>query len=254
MALNPPIYTNVTNLSLRNTPEVPWEVRDLRASTADVYQYIGTPVLVKKMYTDEDVQNGVAQEVASFDYVMGQSVYWNDLLSHGIGICSVETQPNEWFGATDPNNPEIVEIIQSPTQPYPWFQPAPKYRGYGPGFLTWAILADRPEDQWKLSQLGTFMRLQTATIQLPWYPEVGDNDLLIVCDIDKQGYIVNTYERYQLKQMAPVTMHGINRLGRRSYTDGPLTATNNRFVLGYSGELTKVPDSDITTYSVEVDR
>ncbi|CAM6003643.1 unnamed protein product [Sphagnum balticum] len=197
--------------------------------SADVYQYLGTPVLIKKMYTTKDVADGIAQKVATFDYVMGQSEYWGDVLSHGVGICSIETQPNEWFGAEDPNNPDIFTIIESDTQPYPWFVNAPKYRGYGPGFLTYVILPDRPEDQWKLSDLGALTRLQTATIQLPYYPEVGNNDVIIVVSTDQQGRITETYERYQLKQMSPVTMHGIDRGGARAALDGPLTANNNRY-------------------------
>lgn len=254
MSLNPPQYTDVRSLTLKNTPEVPWEVRDLRRTSADVYSYLGTPVLIKKMYTTKDVTDGCAQKVATFDYVMGQSEYWGDVLSHGVGICSIETQPGEWFGAEDADNPDIFTIIEADSNPYPWFVPAPKYRGYGPGFLTYAILPDRPEDQWKLSDLGALTRVQTAMVQLPWFPEVGDNDLLIVCSLDRQGRICETYERYQLKQMSPITHHGIDRYGNRGFGDGPLTANNNRFVIGYAGELTKVPDTDETIYNVETDR
>lgn len=255
MALYPPLYTDVRELGLRKDPDptVPWEVRDLRASSADVYRYLGTPVLVKKMYTVRDVDAGIATKQITWDYAMGQSVYWGDVLSHGIGICSVETQPGEWVGAEDPNDPDNLTIIESSEQPFPWFMPAPKYRGYGPGFLTYAVLPDRPEDQVKFTHLGTLTRVQTAVIQLPWYPEVGDNDLVIICDLDSHGYITNTYERYQLKKMSPITIHGIDRRGARAYNDGPLTATNNRFVAGYAGEMTKVPEFD-EIYNVEVDR
>ena len=253
MPLDPPIYTDVRSLTLRNTPEVPWEVRDLRSSSRDVYQYIGTPVLIKKMYTAMDVANGIATKQMTWDYVMGQSIYWGDNLSHGVGICSVDTQPGEWVGVEDPNNPDLPIIIESAQQPFPWFVPAPKYRGYGPGFLTYAILPDRPEDQMKFTELGVLTRTQTAIVQLPWYPEVGDNDLLIVCSLDNQGRINQTYERYQLKQMNPITHHGIDNRGNRAYYDGPLTANNNRYVIGYTGELTKVPDYD-QLYNVETDR
>jgi hypothetical protein len=253
MPLNPPQYTDVTSITLANTPGVPWEVRDLRRTSADVYQYIGTPVLIKKMYTTRDVTDGIAQKVATFDYVMGQSEYWGDVLSHGIGICSIETQPGEWFGSEDPDNPDIFTIIESNEQPFPWFVPAPKYRGYGPGFLTYVILPDRPEDQWKLSEQGALTRMQTATVQLPWYPEVGDNDILITCALDNQGRITETYERYQLKQMSPISMHGVNRRGARGVGDGPITANNNRMIIGYAGEISKIPDFDIA-YSIEVDR
>ncbi len=256
MPLFPPQYTDVRSLGLKAPadPTVPWEVRDLRRSSADVYQYIGTPVLIKKMYTSEDIDKGIATKQATWDTIMGQAVYWGDELSHGVGICSIETQPGEWVGVEDPDNPDLPIIIEADSNPYSWFVPAPKYRGYGPGFLTYAILPDRPEDQWKLSQLGALTRVQTATIQLPYYPEVGDNDLIIICSLNSQGHIIETHERYQLKNMAPITMHGIDRSGVRARHDGPLTANNNRFVIGYAGETTKAANFDDVIYSVETDR
>lgn len=251
MTLNPPTYTDVRDF-LGSPKQTPWEVRDLRISSRDVYRYLGTPVLLKKMYTIEDVNNGVAQEAPSFDYIFDQSTYANDAVSHGVGFVSIETQPGEWLGIAPDSDPALPTIVEADSPPYPNFVPAPKYRGYGPGFLTYAILPDRPEDQWKLTEQGALTRTQTATVQLPWWPYVGDNDLLIAVSLDQQSRIVETYDRYQLKQMAPITMHGIDRGGQREF--GPLSANNNRYLIGFAGEVTKVPPYDQTLLSVEVDR
>jgi hypothetical protein len=246
--LQEPIYTDVRGFL--GDPNVPWEVAHQRQASSEVYRFIGTPVLLKRMYTVEDVENGVAVEAQSMDYIMKQSTYWGDQLSHGVGYVSVETQPGEWFGVPPGGDETSPEILASETKPYPNFVPAPRYRGYGPGFLTYAIMPDRPEDQWKLTEQGALIRQQTAMVQLPWWPQIGDNDLLIVCSLNHVGRITKTYERYQMKMTSPVTMHGIDNLGYREFE---ANANNNRFWVGQQGELTKVPVND-QIYAVEVDR
>jgi hypothetical protein len=245
--LHAPTYTDVRGFL--GDSDVASEVAYQRKTSADVYRFLGTPLLIKRMYTIEDVENGDAIEAPTMDDIYKQSTYRTDSLSHGVGYVSVETQPGEWYGT--PPGGVRPELYVSESQPYPNYLPAPKYRGYGPGFLTYAILPDRPEDQWKLSEQGALIRTQTATVQLPWWPLVGDNDLIIVSELDSNGRIVQTYERYQLKMTSPITMHGRDRLGRQEF--GGVNSNNNRYWVGWQAEMTLVPYPD-EIYNLEVDR
>lgn len=223
---------------------VPWDIERQRRSNLEVMRRMGTPVLIKRMYTIEDVENGDAKESPTMDDIYHQSTYDKDELSHGVGYVSVETQDGEWY------NPLNGDVYIANVVPDPTFLPAPKYRGYGPGFLTYAILPDRPEDVWKLTPQGTLIRQQEAMCQLPWWPQVGDNDLLITCRLDESGKIAQTYERYQLKMVTPITMRGLDRSGNREFE---VNAGGNRFWVGQQCQANKVPTND-EIYNVEVDR
>jgi hypothetical protein len=205
---------------------------------------MGTPVLIKRMYTSEDVANGVAAETENWDPVYNSAIYATDYLSYGVGISSVETQDGEWF---DTNTGDVVI---SATNPGSGYQAAPRYRGYGPGFLTYAILPDRPEDVWKLTEQGALQHVQQAMAQIPWWPQVGDNDLLITCSLNSNGTIAETYERYELHMVTPVTMRGHDRYGAREFA---ANASGNRWWVGQQCEMNEIPKNDIR-YQVETDR
>jgi hypothetical protein len=223
---------------------VPWDISHARRSNLEVMRRMGTPVLLKHHYNIQDVENGVAQESPTMDDIYKQSTYATDELSYGVGYVSVETQDGEWY------DPRTGQLYISHTIPQAGFLPAPKYRGYGPGYLTYAILPDRPEDAWKLTQQGTLIRQQTAKVQMGWWPTVGDNDLLIVVSLDSSGQVAETYERYQLKQVSPITMRGLDRGGHR---ESDTTAGGNRYWIGQEMESAKMPPNDVV-YQVECDR
>lgn len=239
---NVPSYTDVRFFT--GDADVPRDIYNQRVASLEVMQRMGTPVMLKRVYNAEDAELGVAVAAPTFDTVYNQSTYAVDQLSHGIGYVSVDTQDGEWY------DPLTGKLYLSPTLPNPTYLPAPRYRGYGPGFLTYAILPDRPEDTWKLTPQGTLIRQQIAMAQLPWWPQVGDNDLLITCQVGVTGLITRTYERYQLKRVTPITMRGLDRMGER---ESEVNAGGNRFWVGQQCELAKIPTND-PTYQVEVDR
>lgn len=240
--LTAPIYTDVRQYS--GDPQTPPSLQKLRRNTLRTMQRFGTPVLLKRMYTAEDADNGVAVVSPTRDSVYGQSTHVTDDLSYGVGYVSAETQDGEWY------DPATGELYISDDQPDETFLPAPRYRGYGPGFLTYAILPDRPEDTWKLTPQGALTRQQQAMVQLPWWPQVGDNDLLITCQLEPNGLIAETFERYQLKMVTPITMRGSDRLGEREFV---VNAGGNRYWIGQQAEMTKIPTHDIV-YQLETDR
>lgn len=252
-ALLKPIYKNV----IRYTGDagVPQDMLRRRRLSLETMRRMGTPVLIKHLYTIEDVEKGIAEPSVGLDTVYQQPVH-DDQLSYGTGYVSVERAARgEWIKPATEN--EAAELkIQEEGEPE-WIK-APLYRGFGPGYLTYAILPDAPEDRYKLTEEGALIRTQQARLQLPWYPQVADNDLLINVEIDSTEKIVQTFERYQLKMVAPITMRGAAALqrdsyGRREQDTASLTAGGNRHLVGQQCEANKVPETD-PIYLVETDR
>src|SRR5690242_8620263 len=74
---------------------VPGDIRRQRKNNLETMRRFGTPVILKHMYNDQDVQAGIAKESPNFSSVYGQTRH-DDPISHGVGFVSVETQPGEW--------------------------------------------------------------------------------------------------------------------------------------------------------------
>jgi hypothetical protein len=219
-------------------PNVPKDVRRLRRSVYELMRRMGTPVLVKKMLTEEDVHEGTATTSPNFDDIYGQTRN-RDPLSHGIGYVSVENSTDEWINTT------TSEIVHSDTG-----VEAPRYRGYGPGFLTYIIEPDAAVDFFKHTPEGVLIKVQTATAQAPWWPDIDDNDLIIHVELDRAGYIIGTGERYQSKMTNPVSIRGAKeRRGRHEYSGD----FGSRYVVNQTFEMALLPKFH-ELYGVEVDR
>jgi hypothetical protein len=242
--LNPDGLTNVVRYY--GEANVPRSIRRQRHSNMDTMRRFGAPVIIKKMYNDRDVQEGNAVHSPNFSDIYKQTRK-DDPLSHGIGFVGATngvmiTQPGEWISPTG------TLVIQS-ADPGAGYTAAPKYRGYGPGYLTYVIMPDVAEDVFKLNPVGVLIRLQQAQAQMGWFPEVNDNDLLITCRVDNSDRVIETYERYLLKMTNPASMRGIDRKGRRERSED----FGNRHVTDQSFEMTLIPKHD-ELYRVEVDR
>lgn len=251
-ALLKPIYKNVVRYL--GDPGIPQDMLRRRRLSLETMRRMGTPVLIKHMYTEQDVEEGIATLSENYDTTYQQSIH-DDEFSYGVGRCSVETAQGEWIKPSTETEEAQLIITE---EPEPEWTPAPLYRGYGPGYLTYAILPDAPEDRYKLTEEGSLIRTQQARLQLPWYPQVADNDLLIVVEIDATEKIVQTFERYQLKMVSPITMRGAAALqrdgwGKRERDTINLTAGGNRHLVGQQCEANKVPETD-PIYEVETDR
>lgn len=239
-SLTKPIYNNV--IRYLGEGVVPQNIKRRRRSAMEVMRRMGSPVLIKHMYNIDDVARGIATESANFDTVYKQSSH-DDPLSYGVGFVSVETQSGEWID-------EEGNLQISPTKEPGWV-PAPKYRGYGPGYLTYVIMPDAPEDVWKTSPEGLLLHTQLARFQLPWWPFVSDMDLLIDVELDRQETIVETFDRYQLHKVSPITMRGLDQHGQREIRRP--NASGNRHWVGQQCEANKIPETD-PAYQVEIDR
>lgn len=221
---------------------VPHDIVRLRRYVYELMRRMGTPIMVKKMLTEEDVRAGTAETSPNFDDVYGQTRN-RDPISHGIGYVSVEKHPEEWIDLA------TSEIVVSKTQPAGTVA-APKYRGYGPGLLIWIIEPDAAVDFFKHTPEGVFTKVQTATAQAPWWPDINDNDLLVHVELDRSGYVLSTQERYQAKMTNPVSIRGAKeRRGRQEYTGD----FGSRYVVNTTFEMALLPGNHEAQY-VEVDR
>lgn len=241
-----PVRNVIRYLGAENVPR---NIRRQRANNLDTMRRFGTPVLLKRMLTDRDRRDGKAIPSPNYSSIYGQ-VRHDDPLSHGIGFVGAEdgvmiASPDEWYDKTGSN----LAIVKSETSPGANWLPAPMYRGFGPGFLTYAILPDVAEDVFRLNEAGVLIRSQTALAQMGWFPEANDNDLLIIVEINETEQILKTYERYQLKMTSPASMRGLDRKGRKERNED----FGNRHVTDQTFEMTLVPESD-ALYKVEWDR
>jgi hypothetical protein len=220
----------------------PQDVRRLRHQVYDMMRRMGQPVIIKKMLTIKDVENGFAERSANYSNVYGQTRN-NDNLSWGTGFVSKEKSENEWI------NPNDGEIVQSKTSPSSGWEKAPKYRGFGPGVVTYLIQPDAPQDYFTLTPTGAMIQVQTADVSMAWFPKVNDNDLIINVELDEYGHVQTSGRRYQAKMTNPVTIRGLDRRGRREY-EGDF---GNRHVVNQTYQITLVPENNILM-KVETDR
>jgi hypothetical protein len=221
---------------------VPQDIKRLRRQVYDVMRHMGTPVLVKHMYNDSDVAAGLALRSDNYDSVYGQTRN-RDPLSHGVGYVSIETSDNEWVMSDG-------TLVKSETRPDAGAVPAPKHRGFGPSYLIYIIEPDAAEDRFKVDPTGALIKVQEATAQAPWFPEINDNDLIINVEVDRAHNVVAAHERFQAKMSTPTSIRGFgDRFGRREYTEDG----GNRYVVNQSFQMALLPPTDEMN-NVETDR
>lgn len=223
-------------------PNVPRDIQKFRRYVMEMMRAYGQPVVVRHMYNDKDVQDGIAEPSGNWDDTYKQ-VRNRDPLSHGIGFVSVEKSPDEWI---DIRTSQIVRATVSPGANY---VQAPRYRGFGPGILTYIVEPDAAEDLFRLDPVGALIKVQTARAFTGWYPDISDNDLLINVVLDDRGNIIETKDRYQAKMTNPVSVRGRDRLGRSEFGGD----RGNSHIINQSFEMTLVPSNNVLM-NVEVDR
>lgn len=238
--INPDGPTNVVRYT--GDSAVPYDMISLRGNSLDLMRWMGTPVLIKHMFNDDDVQAGRAIASPNFSSVYKQTRK-DDPISYGVGYVSVETSFNEWV------SPDGELVVGPTSSPGAGFTPAPKYRGYGPSFLTYVVFPDAAEDVFKPSPTGVLIRIQRAQVQMGWYPEVNDNDLIVVAEIDSAENIVATHERYLARMTNPVSIRGYDQHGRREYSED----FGNRRIINQQFETDLLPSNHVL-YGVETDR
>jgi hypothetical protein len=220
----------------------PQDVKRLRRQVYDMMRRMGQPVIIKKMLTIKDVEDNYAERSANYDSVYGQTRN-NDNLSWGTGFVSKEKSDDEWI------NSLTGEVVRSDYIPNDSWPKAPKYRGFGPGIVTYIVEPDAAEDYFKLTPEGAMMQVQSSSVTMGWFPKVNDNDLIINVELDDNGHVAATGRRYQARATNPVSIRGLDRRGRREYNDD----LGNRHIVNQVYEMTLVPVNNVLM-KVEVDR
>lgn len=226
----------------RRTPQ---EIKRLRREVMDFCRKLGQSVLLKHQWNNNDVREGLAKECpACFDPAYRQTRN-RCPVCFSIGFVSVEDDDitNLYI-----EEGELVDQVHQINEVR-----APKYGGFGPGYITWMIEPDTPVDIFKIGEGGVIVQTQQAQGIAPWFPELHDNDLAINVHLDRNleiedvnefgdGRTNNTYERYQLKLTNPITIRGF---GRR--------AQDQDYQVQQTFEMSHVPLDNIL-YRVPIDR
>ena len=226
----------------RRTPQ---EIKRLRREVMDFCRKLGQPVVLKHQWNNEDVRSGLAKECpACLDD--GYKQTRNKCpVCFSVGFVSVE---NDNITNLYVENGELVDQVHQINE-----YRAPKYGGYGPGYITWMIQPDTPVDIFKINEQGVMVQTQQAQGTAPWFPELHDNDLATNVHLDHNlkiqavnvfgdGTRNRTYDRYQLKMTNPITIRGF---GRR--------AIDQNYQVQQTFEMAHVPLDNIL-YSVPLDR
>lgn len=220
---------------------IPRDIQVRRRSVAEMLRRMGTPMLVKHRYNDLDFKSGVAVKSPEYDDIYEQTRN-RDPISFGVGYVSAELSSDEWYDATG-------TIVKSAVSPGTGWTQAPRFRGYGPANLTYIIEPDRAQDFYKATLGGPIFKIQTAEAIASWWPDINDNDLIINVTLGPGEAVIEANERFEAKNVNPVSMRGQDRQGRKEYGE----SFGNTHVVNQKFEMALVPATDII-YEVDTDR
>jgi hypothetical protein len=219
-------------------PNTPQEIKRLRRENMDMCRRLGQPVVWRHQFNNDDLLSNytltlegveptaiaVKKCPACYDTLYEQ--VRNDCpVCFSVGFVSEEDDPTKWINTSG-------RIVTS--DPGTGVN-APLYGGYGPSVLTWMMEPDISVDVFRINQQGVLVKTQNAQGYAPWYPFMGDNDLIInVTLLNNGSEIDSSNERYQLKMVQPVTVRG---WGKRTRGDEHQVAQ--------SFEMSRVPENNI---------
>lgn len=154
------------NLGPAGTPQ---EVKDLRKSSYDFHNELGSAVIFKHRWNKDDVDAGRTWVCPFHDELYGNRDLTWDETCFGTGYVG----------------------------------------GYADGQIVFVTLQDAPEAQIKVTPQGILTMDMQPAMSAPWLPKMGDGDLIITADfIPGQWKVVEMYERYVLQDVTPTTMRG----------------------------------------------
>jgi hypothetical protein len=158
--------TLLTSLGPAGTPH---EVKQLRQSSFDLHQQIGSAVIYKHRWNADDVTAGRTTVCPNHTSVYrGRDETW-DPVCFGTGYTG----------------------------------------GFADGVVIFVTVQDTQETQIKIGPTGILTMDMHPAMTAPWMPAMGDGDMIITADFDPSNWdIVSEYERYLLKDVTPVTMRG----------------------------------------------
>lgn len=203
-----------TNLGVQRTPH---EVKQWRRQNLDMLRKLGLPVMVKHRWDLNDLRAGTAKRCPAC---------FNDTYDDSLPDCPV------CFGVTlvSVEDDDITGLyIEAGFLAVSGSVRAPKYGGFGPGYITYMIQPDVPEDVIKFNPEGQLEKTTVAQGVAPWWPLLGDNDLCVNLELSRNmKTIIEESERFELKMTTPLTVRGFgvrstdrhdNRIGQTFQMD-----------------------------------
>jgi len=149
----------------------PQEVRDLRASSFDFHKTLGKAIIHKHRWNVQDVRDGKAV-ICPFQDISYNSSHVNCDYCFGTSFLG----------------------------------------GWDDGAITFLTLSDATQDVLRVGKEGIIYLDQHPGFTAPWVPLIGDGDLLIKADLESDNWdIIREHERYELKEVTPVTMRGFQK-------------------------------------------
>lgn len=190
-------------------PFTPQEIKRLRRENMDLCRKMGQPIVLRHMWNEDDVEDGIARKCpACWDSAYEQ--VRNDCpVCFGFGFVSMEDSPDTdlWINTSGK--------LVTTTSPGDGWVRAPRYGGFGESVLTWMLEPDVAVDVFRINEQGVMVRTFDAQGVAPWFPKLGDNDLCINVRLAPNDYaIVEAGDRFQLKLVQQVTIRGFGKLGR----------------------------------------
>lgn len=211
-------------------PNTPQEIKRLRRENMDLCRRMGQPVVVRHMYSLEDVTAGIAQKCPACYDAVYEHVRGDCPVCYGMGFASVElnnANPKLWITSQG-------TVVQAISQPAGSIQ-APRYGGFGVPYLTWLVEPDVAVDVFRITDQGVMTQQYDAQGFAPWFPILGDNDLCINVSLKPDGFTINqALDRFQLKKVQQVTIRGFGRRTSPGSLGQPL-------LVAQSFEMNKVP-------------
>lgn len=147
----------------------PQEVKDLRKSSFDLHDEIGTAVVFKHRWNAIDAEKGLARVCPFHDELYGNRDATWDSTCFGTGYVG----------------------------------------GYADAQIVFVTIQDAPEAQIKVLPTGVLSMDLHPAMTAPWIPLMGDGDLIVTADFIQGSWAIDDlHERYVLRDVTPVTMRG----------------------------------------------
>jgi hypothetical protein len=114
--------------------------------------------------------------------------------------------------------------------------------GFSDGILVPVTFSDTQEDVFRPNSAGVLIHERHPGLTAPWYPELGDGDILIVGEFAANNFdITELGDRYILREVRPTTMRGpgyANTLHMKPYRVGQESMID---LLPYNHQFYNVP-------------
>lgn len=81
--------------------------------------------------------------------------------------------------------------------------------GFSDGIIQFVTIADTPVDQLKIDAQGYILFDKHPELTAPWFPDMGDGDLIIMAEFDFSNWdVLTTLDRFELNEVKPTTIRG----------------------------------------------